>query len=156
MSAPEVLPLYLPGSQQLPPSLRSLHPGEFALHFTEPELAEQIVATNRHRPSVIGTGQYGIFVARLGPHTDDAPSLLAKLFVGNVARIPRLWSAIAYRTWPAAPTGLPVVPDLSLPSVPAFYHPTHRAGIDTVADYLLAWGVAAPYASGAQWLWAEP
>lgn len=73
-----------------------------------------------------------------------------------MARAPRLWSAIVYRTSPTAPTGLPVVPDPSLPSVPAFHHPTHRAGIDTVADYLLAWGVAAPHSSGAQWLWAEP
>jgi hypothetical protein len=136
--------------------LRSRHPGEFALHFTEPELAEQIVATNSHRPSIVGTSQYGIFVARLGPHPDDALSLLAKLFVGNVAKAPRLWSAIVYRTAPTARTGLHVVPDLTLASVPAFYHPTHRSGIDTVADYLLAWGVAAPYASGAQWLWAEP
>ena len=148
-----VLPEYAPNEGHLPPSLRGRNQ-DFAFHFTEPELAAEIVRTGVHRGTGSAAGPSRLYMTHLGPHNAPAEVIWQAIFLGRIAKSPCLWGALIYRIQPH-PNGLSLIPDPSLAPGIAFYYPTHRSGLAYVPDYLLAWGCASR-PDGTAWHWTEP
>ena len=148
------LPSYVPGIGHLPPSLRHINPEEFAFHFTEPELAAEIVRTGVHHGTLVAPGRWGFHVSLLGPHNASAEDIWNAIFLGRPAKAPCLWGAMIYRVQPH-PNGLALLPDPTLAPDIAFYTLVHRSGMAYVPDYLLAWGCASR-PDGSAWHWTEP
>jgi hypothetical protein len=146
-----VIPDFRPGPDQLPPAL-GVGDLNFAFHFTEPELAWQIIARGHHPATQIAGKGWGIYLSTWGPHNSTGVELLERLFAGNANKIPNLWGTLVYRIQPDK-QGLPVIPDPTLGDG-AFFTPVSRSGFAYVYDYVLAIGVAS-FRKGSQWMWYE-
>jgi hypothetical protein len=113
----------------------------FAFHFTEPEQAREIYRRSRQIPAPIPGVGYEIVLSLGGPHDTRAARICDALIGRHIYLRSALWGALIYRIQPAL-GGLPVVAIPGSDRLVVFK--TSSAYFEHVADYMYAWGFAAP------------